>query len=292
MSPASVAIRTDAPPDPSRPPRGSSRAKVLLASGLSLAAAVLAAVSAYAPWWYLSVAGPATSSKVDFFPGNEVLTSTNGGGGVTTYAAAHVPSVGGLYAVVLAGTIAVAVLAGAAAVAGLALGRGRSRSDGLRRAARAAVLAAIGLSVVLVATVALAQPVLYRYDDPMGACGSAHPPPACGSFWGSSAQGSLTTTWGAGAGWWLEVAAVGLLVGALIVGIVHRADDAPVRASNDKPLKEPPGPPRPPSDVDGPRRLAGCQPRPRSTLTRSVTTSHGPARFKPTAVVDWMLDLR
>lgn len=246
MAGASGAAR--GPTERSGHPRSLSRATVLFSSGVSLVAALMAGVSAVAPWWYLSVAGPVASSKVEFFPGTGVYTSTNGGGGVTTYAAVHVPSVGSLYAGVLLGTVTVAVLAGAAALAEFASVRGTWRPERARGIARAVLLAAVVLGVTLAVLVPFAQPALYRYDDPMGACTSASVVPACRSFWGSNAQGGVTTTWGAAAGWWLELAAVVLLSGTLILEVVRGPAGAPPRRSRGEPLGAPerPSSSRPP----------------------------------------------
>jgi hypothetical protein len=205
--------------DSKGPPKLPPGARLDLALATCLIAALLSAVASFSPWWYLTTTGSGTSSTVDYYPGTSLWVVTNGGGGVTTYAASGVPSVGDLYAVVLAGTIALVVLVGAVTVYGFGVTRGKWGSAAGRRAARSGLLGSLFLSLFLATAVPAAQPGLYRADNPAGACTSPSVPPACGSFWGTSHAGGITSTWGAGFGWWLDLSAAVLLLLGLTLGV-------------------------------------------------------------------------
>lgn len=224
-------------PGPPAVRRGlSAKARSDLASIAGLLGALLAIMSALTPWWFLSVTGPGTSSTVTFYPGSAVSTVTNGGGGTTSYDAIHIPSVGALYAGVLGGAVVLALFAAGAAVHGFASARGRWTSARARRLARSALSGALLVSLLLGIAVPVSQPALYQHDNPSNACSSATPPVACSSFWGKTAQGGATTTWGAGFGWWADVVAAGLLAVALVLAV---ATAAPA------PVAVPPATPRP-----------------------------------------------
>jgi hypothetical protein len=216
-------------PDPDAPVArnggtGRQRTRNLVAAA-SLVAGLLAALAAISPWWVLSTSSAGSTTEVGYYPGTVVRVVTGGGGGITSYAATGAPSVGALYASVLVATLALAVLGAAVGVQGFASLRGTWASLRARRLAGLALLAAMLLGAALVVGVPLAQPGLYRSDDPGGACLTGAPPGACSSFWGSSQSAGTTTTWGAGAGWWLSLSATVLLCLTLAF-----RDRAPARA--------------------------------------------------------------
>jgi len=207
--------------------RLSARAKSDLASTAGLLAALLAIVATIAPWWVLSTSDPGGTSTVSFYAGTSVTVYTTGGGGATTYSAIGVPTVGDLYTAILAGLVVLAVLAGAVAVHGFAAARGRWGSPRLRWMGRAGLLSAVLLALLLALAAPLAQSPLYQHDNPKDACSSATPPPACGSFWGSSDQGAIANVWGAGFGWWADAVATGLLAAMLFFEVAVAAPPVP-----------------------------------------------------------------
>lgn len=178
-----------------------------LAAVIALFAGLLGTLSCLAPWWYLAT----PTARVEYFPGSEVYVTSGGGGGVTTYAASGVASVGDLYELVVVGAILFSLIGWAVGGYGVAwpLGRGRGRLAG--RVRRVALVAALVAGVLLVSVVPFAQPALYSTANPGRACTSPSPPGACTSYWGSATGGSGTTYWGAGAGWWLCAVSTGLL---------------------------------------------------------------------------------
>lgn len=235
------------PPSSGRP-RLSARAKSDLASTAGLLAALLVVVAAISPWWVLSSSGPGTTSTVAFYPGSQVATVTNGGGGTTTYAGIGVPSVGALYGGLVVGLALLAFLAAATAIHGFASVRGRWASPRLHRVARAGLLGAVLLALLLALAAPLAQPALYQHDNPANACSSATPPVACSSFWGSTSQGGVSTVWGAGFGWWSDVVATGLLAAMLVFQVAVSAPSRPTPPTT----APPPVAPRPPPEEERP----------------------------------------
>ena len=180
-----------------------------------LVAGFVGAVSAFTPWWYTSTSSSGTSSTAYFYPGGNIYAGGGGGGGITSYVGYGLPSVGLLYAAVYVGTLALVAVSWV--VAGYALGASRGKWGSVtgRRAARMALLAAIVVGALLAIALPTAQPSLYRADDPLGSCTSAAPPGPCGSFWGTAHAAGTTTVWGAGLGWWLDLALVVLFLTGL-----------------------------------------------------------------------------
>ena len=194
-----------------------------LAPVACLLAGLLGAISAATPWWTTSTSSSGTSSMAEFYPGGDLYAGGGGGGGYTSYANAGIASIGDLYAVVLAGTIAIALVGWA--LTAFAIGRSRGRWGGprYRRFVRPAHFVAVGVGVLLAVTVPVVQPELYRTANPGGACTSAAPPGACTSFWGTTHGVGATVLWGAGLGWWMDVAAAALLALALLFETVVAA---------------------------------------------------------------------
>jgi len=204
---------------PRRPrPRSVSRARLRLASTVALVAALLAAASALTPWWYTSTSSSGASSTAEYFPGTAIYVSGGGGGGYTSYTAQGLPSVATLYASVLAGLAVVALLAFGVAVTGFGRSLGRWNSPRAVPAVTAAVVVGLVAGCVLAAAVPFTQPSLYRSDDPHGSCSPTPPPGPCASFWGTSQAAGATKVWGAGAGWWLDLASCVLFAVALMSG--------------------------------------------------------------------------
>ncbi len=177
-------------------------------AGLGALAGVLLLLGASSPWWYLTSSSSGTSSIVEFYPGGLLHLVTSGGGGTTSYTQAGAPSVGVLYEVVLGALLGLTLVVAVIAADALRRERGTPGSRTARRAIRLALLGVIVGCAVMAVAVPIAQPALYRGDDPAGACGVAHPPAACGTFWGSTSRSGVASTWGAGAGWWLDVLAI------------------------------------------------------------------------------------
>lgn len=182
-----------------------------------LAAGLLGVVSAFTPWWYTSTSSSGTSSVAYFYPGGSIYAGGGGGGGITSYANYGLPSVGLLYAAAWVGAFVLAVTSWVVAGYAMGVSRGKWGSVPGRRTARTALLVAMVVGALLALAVPIAQPSLYRTDNPLGSCTSAAPPGPCASFWGTTHGGGTTTVWGAGLGWWLDLALVVLLLMALAV---------------------------------------------------------------------------
>jgi hypothetical protein len=218
--------------DRGSPPAGSrSRLSVDLAATACFLAGVVGGISAFSPWWFVTTSSTATSSSAYYYPGTDTTVVTDGGGGTTTYAAVHVPSVGDLCVLVLVGAIVLTLASFALAVYGLGYARGRWGTSRGRAAARRILLAAVLVGLLLVVVVPIAQPALFRTDDPMGACSGPSPLGECSAFWGASHAGGVATSWGGGFGWWLALSATVLLVGALLAGTVSATAPASPFAS-------------------------------------------------------------
>lgn len=188
-----------------RPATPGRRRRLFGAIG-GLGAAALTALSALTPWWFTSTSTGATSSQALFYPGGSLYAGGGGSGGFTTYAAEGLGPVGALYVSVLVLAVVVALLAAAAGLM-LLVGR-RSPRHAL---ARIALVVAMVVGALLVIAVPAAQPDLYRAANPGGGCSTLGSPNVCDSFWGSMSAAGRSVSWGAGLGWWLDLAAVILL---------------------------------------------------------------------------------
>lgn len=222
------------PPDAKAP---SPRRRAALAAFTLTLAGILAAGSAASPWWYLSTASGGSTFLVEYLPGNDLRVASVGGGGTTSYAAAGVASIGSMYVSVLAAAVVLALLAWTLAGYGLGRATGRWGGPRTRRLARAALLAGIGLSLVLAVAVPVVQPALYNAANPKGVCSSGYAPGACSSFWGSSHGVANSTSWGAGLGWWLDVGVAVLFGLGLLLrtfATVATEDRARLRAASSR----------------------------------------------------------
>jgi len=204
--PRSNGISAGSSPGREPRPNGLARPRWAAAATICLIAAVLGFLSALAPWWFLTTTTAGSSTMVGYLPGTAVEVVTNGGGGRTTYSGSGVPSVGALYGFVLAAELAVSVVALLLSAQAFASALGRWASPRILRTARAATIGALAIGVLLLVVVPTLQPTLYRTDNPAGACSSTHPVGPCEAFWGSGTTSGGATEWGAGSGWWLDLA--------------------------------------------------------------------------------------
>lgn len=230
-------------PSPERNhPRGgrrsspSRRTRLLLVGTAGLFAGFLAVLSALSPWWYTTTSSTGTHSTAEFYPGENLYVSGGGGGGFTSYAAHGLAAVGGLYGLVLAGSLVVAFTGWGTAVLSVRRALGRGSEIRSRRATTGLLVVGLGVGILLAVAVPLAQPSLYRSDDPGHSCTSSVSPGPCSSFWGSTTTPATTTVWGAALGWWLGAVAAVLLAIALLLlwssAPATPARGAPERGSN------------------------------------------------------------
>lgn len=268
---------------------GPRRARVRFASALAGVAVVLTLIAAFSPWWYATTSTPGTSTSAYYYPGTETRVVSSGGGGTVTYSEAHVPSLGVLYAAVLAGAFLLAVAAAVGAVYAL---RTPSREPSARprrgpAPARVALLVAILCGLLLALVVPAVQPALFQSDNPSGVCSGPAPAGECTAFWGSSHSGLATTTWGAGSGWWLVVVGTALLGIALVLVISAGGSAAlpvPEATSPSRPgarlesASSDPGATLPGTRPAGPARAGGPVLAGRSGLLRRLRT--GPSALR------------
>ena len=201
-----------------------SRRRQLVSSVALLVAGVVALSAALSPWWYTRTSSAGASSTAEFYPGGSFYAGGGGGGGTTTYAAYGLSLVGALYEGILAGSAVLTVLAWAGAGQGFLRWARQSGPDRQGLAIPPLVATGLSLAAGLLLVDPLAQPLLYRSDDPGGSCtvGSAAGP--CSSFWGSVQSSGVSRVWGAGQGWWLDLGVVVLF--ALVVVVAGWRDGA------------------------------------------------------------------
>jgi hypothetical protein len=193
------------PMAPMPPARPSHNGRNLAAGAILLVGGILALVSIFVSWWYLSESG----GTVNFLPGTSASGTFGGTTSTLTYSTLGIGWVGGLYIAILALAIVVGVLALVAGILGVIGGAGAlpARHSGLVRGLAVAVV------VIAIAAIAVApglQPWAFHQTPNSGACtnfNSGGSP--CSSFWGSGNGDS----WGAGVGWYL-------MIGALVLGLV------------------------------------------------------------------------
>jgi hypothetical protein len=203
------------------------RARALEALAL-LVAGALAVAAAASPWWFTRTVSPGTSSTAEYYPGGSFYAGGGGGGGTTTYSAYGLTLVGGLYEAILGATLLLALVAWAVAALGLRrpARSPASQEQGHRR--RKILCAATAASLGLLVAVPALQPWFYRSDDPGGSCSVGATPGPCSSFWGSTDVSGVSRMWGAGAGWWVELA-VAVLLALTALSSVLRARRARLR---------------------------------------------------------------
>ncbi len=211
----------DGPPPDDHPewPRAPSRRR--LVAGIALVAAgVLLAGAAFAPWWTLTTQAGPESATLDFLPGAD-FTATAQNGTLSlhetgSYASEGLGALAGLYEAALYATLAAAALALLGGALALATESHRLRGGARGHGVTALGLVAFLLATAMVAGVVLEQPGQYAAADPGGECSgpstNAVQSP-CNSFWGSISGGNATATWGGALGWDLALA------GAILAGV-------------------------------------------------------------------------
>lgn len=188
------------------------RAHRIAASSLLLIAAVLLTISILVPWWSITVSSGGTSATVNFLPGSE-YSGTGTYDGVTftsanTYTSANLSQVGRLYEAVLGMGIVAAIAAFLSGAVGFAGAFGSRRPGG---AATDLALLSLAFALILPFLVVAIQPWAFTSDTNSSgsSCGGGSNP--CNSFWGNVSSGGVTGTWGAGLGWYIDLAALVLL---------------------------------------------------------------------------------
>jgi hypothetical protein len=213
--PNGISARTS--PGRDHRPDGQARPRPAAVATICLIAAVLGFLSALTPWWFLTTTTAGSSTTVGYLPGTVVEVVTNGGGGRTTYSGSGVPSVGALYGFVLAAELAASIVALLLSAHAFTSALGRWASARTLRAARGATIGALAVGVLLLVAVPTLQPALYRTDNPAGVCSATDPVGPCKAFWGSGTTSGGATDWGAGSGWWLDLAVSALFGVSLLL---------------------------------------------------------------------------
>jgi hypothetical protein len=216
-----------------RRPRGYRHGRRTAAGLLFLIGFVLAGVSLATAWWSLTESGGGTTVSVSFYPGSDYVQSCGySGGGPSNpcgsnstethpYTATRLNHTAQLYGTVqdlLAGGVVFALSAsivGLLGAYGLSFGRGQLLLTLL--------LGVIALVLVLAAPAwaALGGPGALGQDIQTG---SSSPPPYATTFWGTNSSGSVSSTWGPGAGWFAAVAGSALLLVGLGLLLTSRRD--------------------------------------------------------------------
>lgn len=206
MVPSASFSRVSGDPPPRLTPR-----RLRLTAGADLLAGLLLLGSAATPWWYLLSASAGTSSNTEFYPGGSLYAGGGGGGGVVPYATVGLSALGSLYEFVLAVGLLLGLIALTLAGIGFARAAGRPIGSEGRRLVRLGGVAAFVIVAGAAAGVALAQPTLLHLYAPAGTCTAYAGGGPCSWFWGAGRAAGDTDTWGAGLGWWLDIAAAVLL---------------------------------------------------------------------------------
>lgn len=195
----------------------------LSAAAIALVAGVCSGISAFSAWWTLTGSGP-VSATLSFLPGDSLSASESGSTSSYTYASQGLGQVGALYEGVLAIAIVVMVLSFIAGAIGLVISLVRSRSQSKGGSFMSLTIVVIVVSLVAILLAALAQPSIIA-QHPGGACGG-YPgmKTPCNSFWGSVSANGETVTWGADSGWYLEIAALVLVIAAFVVWRLSRPE--------------------------------------------------------------------
>lgn len=236
-----------------------------LASVLAMAAGVVSGVSMLSAWWSLSLSTGGHHYTLSFLPGNSLTASVDQSSASGTYASIGLGQVGGLYEAVLAFGVVVTLLSFVAGVVGLLWTFGRLRGPSRGSAFE---MLAIGLAIVSIGAIVLVplvQPSAFASGSfiPCSSASSVGSP--CTSFWGSVSDPNGTGSWGADAGWYLEVGAIALLLGAFVEWLTSRDDPWPgprARARAGLPPAAPGARPKVASSAPVPKARPGPSPRP------------------------------
>lgn len=226
--PPPPALATTTPVAPPRSPRFRFRLGLRTIVALLLIAVFVLAIAAVAtPWWSYSASTGGHSESVSFLPGsNYNVTCAGSCGG---FAAGSFPysaiggGLGGLYEGIL---VLVGIAAGVTGLAALLTGLGalgwrigKSMRFGVYLGSIAAGLLLLGALV----WTASGQPGSFPSGSSFSGSGSGATPAT--SFWGSNGAG--TESWGAGAGWYLALASLIVLVVAIVLLMIASRRGAP-----------------------------------------------------------------
>ena len=193
--------------------------KGFAASVLGLIAGTLAGVSTLSPWWTISAAsgGYGGYASIGFLPGDSFTASANGLSDSFSYASQGWGPVEGLYEGILVLGVLTLIIAVLAGILGAIRVFGPPKVLTGRDSVQTWTFVAILIALVAVILVPLAQPGVLAIH-PAGLCaatyGSKTP---CNSFWGSVTASGGSVSWGADAGWYLELASFIILISSLVV---------------------------------------------------------------------------
>jgi hypothetical protein len=228
------------------PPEGPVNRDRVGASLLLVIGAILLAVSSFQAWWTLSEASGGGTATAYFLPGSSYSTSGPPGNGYFSgsglYSAGGLTQVGQVYGAVLWIVIVLLVAAIVAAMIGF---WGLSGTFRTRVTLYVTLLLTIGATVVGILLPLLLlgfQPAAFSGDvgDELSCPPGTSP---CTTFWGSYSAKGTAVSWGAGAGWYLALAAAGVLVCALILLIASLS--RPYTADEHQAASARPGPAEP-----------------------------------------------
>lgn len=198
--------------------------KRLAASVLAVIAGICSGISTISSWYTISVSGSGVSEALEFQPGDSLSASANGASASATYASQGLGQVGGLYEGVLVFGIVVMALSLIVGAVGLLWTFGKLRTNSKGRAFQSWASCLVVVALVAVLLVPLVQPALLR-NDPGSVCpNQSQINTPCNAFWGSASSGGVSLTWGADAGWYLEIATVVLLVAAAVAWWLSRTE--------------------------------------------------------------------
>jgi hypothetical protein len=197
----------------------------MAAGGLFLLGGTLSLTSTVLAWWSLRNPG----GTVSFYTYN-IQTSGNGASNSSSYAAAGLGHVGGMYDAILALVVIAGILGVVAGLISLRNGMGRgspSRKGTVKRLA----IATLVLALFAVALAPAMQPWVLHQTP--GNCGGMSAPTPCASFWGSETVLGNSYSWGAAAGWYLALGALIVVVMGVILWALgrDRSRPAPMDAS-------------------------------------------------------------
>lgn len=231
---------------------------------LLIAAFVLGAISLGSSWWFYTSRAAGGSISLGFVPGGDyVVTCSNCGGftaGSFSYSAFG-GSLGGLYEAILGLMAAAVALVALAAALALLAALGRRTGWWQRSGSFVLVFVALVLAWIAAIAVVAAQPGAFGAASTFQGLGPGNASPTT-SFWGTDAAG--TANWGAGAGWYLALAAGVLLVviAAFLVLVGHERLRLPERTT------------RRPAEIPAPSR--GYAPPPVASPTVRPVVSRPP----------------
>lgn len=205
---------------------------------LALAAGILLILSVFLSWYTVTITSSSgtTVASLNLYPGQSVsLSSTSGSLSSTystSYANAGLNNTGYLYTlleIILVGG-AILGLSGAGLLVGAA---GRGASSTARRWGENLVILVIGLAVIVLVMMPVAQPMVLSNDSYHQGANSSGGGPTT-SYFGTEPIGSSVATWGPGPGWYVTIISVILL--ALGLGLAISGSRADTRQNEEPSL--------------------------------------------------------